>query len=128
MYAPELSVVVVAVAAPLRVTVAPLPPVVGEIVPEMLKVCAVAVKFVPEVTFAPLIVTVALVGLKVYPAWLGVMVYVPFAKPVKVYAPELSAVVVADPAPLKVTVAPLPPAVGLIVPEMLYVDGGGGLV
>jgi hypothetical protein len=67
VYAPELLAVVVAVAAPLSVTVAPLPPAVGEIVPEMLKVfvCAVAVKFVPEVTFAPLTVTVALVGLKV---------------------------------------------------------------
>jgi hypothetical protein len=59
--------VVVAAAAPLSVTVAPLPPAVGEIVPEILKVfvCAVAVKFVPDVTFAPLIVTDALAGLNV---------------------------------------------------------------
>jgi len=50
---------------------------------------------------------------------LGVTVYVPFANPVKVYAPELLAV--ADPPPLKVTVAPFPPALGLIVPEIVYV-------
>jgi hypothetical protein len=47
---------------------------------------------------------------------------------VKVYAPELSAVTVAEADPLKVTVAPLPPAAGLIVPEIAYVGGGGGLL
>jgi hypothetical protein len=60
VYAPELFAVVVAVAAPPNVTVAPPPPATGLIVPEMLKVggvCAVAVKFTP-VTFAPF--TVAL--------------------------------------------------------------------
>jgi hypothetical protein len=57
MYAPELLAVVVAPAAPFSVTVAPLPPAAGLIVPEILKVCAVAVKFTP-VMFAPF--TVAL--------------------------------------------------------------------
>jgi len=37
-------------------------------------------------------------------------------------------VAVPDDAPLSVTVAPFPPAAGLIVPETLYVGGGGGLV
>ena len=46
-------------------------------------------------------------------------------KPLKVKFPELSAVVVALAAPLSVTVAPLPPVTGLIVPEMLNVCGGG---
>lgn len=46
-----------AAAGPLSVTVAPLPPVVGVIVPEIAKVppIAVAVKLIP-VTFAPLTV------------------------------------------------------------------------
>jgi hypothetical protein len=52
VYAPELLAVVVALAAPLNVTVAPLPPATGLIVPEILKVCDVAVKFTPE-TFVP---------------------------------------------------------------------------
>jgi hypothetical protein len=83
---PELSAVVVALAAPLSVKVAPLPPATGLIVPEMLYVllCAVAVKSNPAVIFAPLTVALRLVGLKVYPAWLGVTVYVPLANPVKV--------------------------------------------
>jgi hypothetical protein len=69
-----VSVVVVAATAPLKVTVAPLPPAVGVIVPEMLKVAAgVAVKLIP-VTFAPLTVAFWLAGLKVYPVWLGVIV------------------------------------------------------
>jgi hypothetical protein len=46
-----------AFAAPLNVTVAPLPPATGLIVPEMLNVCAVSLKFTP-VTLAPLIVAV----------------------------------------------------------------------
>jgi hypothetical protein len=57
-----------ALAAPLRVTVAPLPPAVGLIVPEILKVglvCRVAVKFNPVVILAPLTVTFRLLGLKV---------------------------------------------------------------
>ena len=41
------------------------------------------------------------------------------ASAVNVYAPELFAVVVALAVPLNVTVAPLPPAAGLIVPERL---------
>jgi hypothetical protein len=57
--------VVVALAAPLSVTVAPLPPAVGLIVPEILKVEAVAVKFNPVVTLAPLTVTLRLLGLNV---------------------------------------------------------------
>ena len=67
---PELSAVVAALAAPLSVTVAPLPPV---IVPEMLKVCVVVVKFTP-VTFALLIVTALFAGVNVNPDLLGVMV------------------------------------------------------
>jgi hypothetical protein len=51
-----------------------------------------------------------------------VSVYVPFANPVNVKAPELLAVVVPFAAPLNVTVAPFPPAEGLIVPEMLKVE------
>jgi len=63
VYAPELLAVVVAPEAPLSVTVAPLPPVVGLIVPEMLNVCAVSVKFTP-VILDPLIVELWLFGLK----------------------------------------------------------------
>ena len=60
----------VALEAPLKVTVAPLPPV---IVPEMVQVLAVAVKFT-AVTLALLIVTAWLVGLKVAVELLGVTV------------------------------------------------------
>ena len=63
---------VVALAAPLRVTVAPLPPAVGLIVPEMVQVCAAAVKL--TVWFAPLMVTAELGGVKLYPVLLGVIV------------------------------------------------------
>jgi hypothetical protein len=55
----------VALAAPLRVTVAPLPPAAGLIVPETVKVRAVAVKFNPVVILEPLTVTFRLLGLKV---------------------------------------------------------------
>jgi hypothetical protein len=67
-------VVVVAPAAPLRITVAPLPPLVGVIVPETLNVvaAAVAVKLMP-VTLAALIVADCVVGLNVKPLWLGVI-------------------------------------------------------
>jgi hypothetical protein len=41
------------------------------------------------------------------------------ANPLNVKLPELSAVVVALAAPLNVIVAPLPPATGVIVPEIL---------
>jgi hypothetical protein len=124
VYAPALFAVVVALAAPLSVTVAPLPPFTGLIVPEMLNVgavCGVAVKFTP-VTFARLTVTFWLTGLNVNPVLLGVSVYVPLGNPVKVYAPALLVVVVTLAAPLSVTVAPAPPVVGLIVPEMLNVS------
>jgi hypothetical protein len=57
VYAPVLLAIVVALAAPLNVTVAPLPPTTGLIVPDMLKVCAVLLKFRP-VTFAPLMLVV----------------------------------------------------------------------
>ena len=67
VYAPELLGVVVALAAPLSVTVAPLPPATGLIVPEILKVCDVAVKFTP-VTLAPLTAMLWLPGVKVKPA------------------------------------------------------------
>src|SRR5262249_39938094 len=86
-------------------------------------VCAVAVKF-KFVTSAPEIVTLWLSGANVNPGWLGGAGYWPFAKPVKVYAPELFAVVVAVAAPVSVTVAPPPPVEGLIVPEMLKTGPG----
>jgi hypothetical protein len=117
--------VVVAAAAPLRVTDAPLPPATGLSVPEMPKVRVVAVKLIPVVTLALLIVTVMLLGLKLYPAWLGVIVYVPLPRPDTVKFPELLAVAVAFAGPAMVTVAPFPPATGVIVPEMLNVCGGG---
>jgi hypothetical protein len=77
---------VVAPEAPLSVTVAPLPPAVGLIVPEIENVCAgaaVAVKFSP-VTLAEATVVACDAGLNVNPVWLGVTVYAPFASPVKV--------------------------------------------
>jgi hypothetical protein len=43
-----------------------------------------------------------------------------------VKAPELFAIAVALAAPLNVTVAPLPPAAGVIVPDKLKVPGGVG--
>jgi hypothetical protein len=67
VYPPKLLAVVVELAAPLSVTVVPLPPAVGLIVPEILKVCAVSVKFTP-VTLAPLTVVLWLLGVKVKPA------------------------------------------------------------
>ena len=91
---PLVSVVVVPVPAPLKVMVTPAkgllpppppnPPLVVTL-PEIEYVVAlgVPVKFWP-VTFAPLMVTVLLVGLNVYPVLLGVTVYVPLARPVKV--------------------------------------------
>jgi hypothetical protein len=115
----------VALAAPLSAIVAPLPPTTGLSVPEIPKVRAVAVKLIPVVTLALLIVTFMLLGLKLYPAWLGVIVYVPLAKPDTVKFPELLAVAVAFAAPVMVTVAPFPPVTGVIVPETLNVCGGG---
>ncbi len=72
--------------APLNVTVAPDPPAVGLIVPEMENVgagAAVAVKFKFE-TFAEAIVVACDPGVNVKPVLLGVTVYAPFASPVKV--------------------------------------------
>ena len=61
---PEASAVVVAFAAPVSVTVAPLPAAAGLTVPEMLQVAAWAVKLTP-VTFVAFTVAVWLVGEKV---------------------------------------------------------------
>jgi hypothetical protein len=69
------------------------------------------------VTFAVVIVAPSDAGLNVKPVWFGVTVYAPLAKPVNVNPPEAFAVVAATEAPLKVTVAPDPPA-PLIVPEI----------
>ena len=69
-----------AVDVPVSAIVAPLPEV--PTLPVIVHVCAVAVK-VAAVTFAPLTVTVTLVGLNVYPFSVGVTVYDPFANPVK---------------------------------------------
>ena len=68
--------VVVALEAPLKVTVAPDPPAAGLTVPEIEKVaggCAVAVKFKP-VTLAEAIVAGSEAGVNVNPVWLGVTV------------------------------------------------------
>ena len=64
---------VVALAAPLNLTVAPLPAAVGVIEPEMLQVTGTAcpVKLIP-VWFAPFTVTDRFVGVNVYPDRLGV--------------------------------------------------------
>ena len=70
---PFASAVVVALAAPLRVTVAPLPLAVGLRVPVIDQDCTAAVKLTP-VTFAPVTVTVWLGGLRVNPLMLGVTV------------------------------------------------------
>jgi hypothetical protein len=72
---PDESLVALAVAAPLRFRVTPVPADDGVIVPEMLKVLPpeVAVK-VGTVTFPPLTVTDALVGWNVKPVLVGVTV------------------------------------------------------
>jgi hypothetical protein len=71
---PDASAVVVRAAAPLNVSVVPPPLAAGLTVPETLHVgIGVAVKL-PAVTFAPLTVTGALVGLKVKPVFDGVTV------------------------------------------------------
>jgi len=67
-------VVAVAAVGPFNSTVAPLPPAVGVIVPEILPVgvvWAVAVKFNP-VMLAVVIVAACVVGLKANPVLLGV--------------------------------------------------------
>jgi hypothetical protein len=83
VYTPKLSAVLIALAVPLSATVAPLPPAVGLIVPETVKVCAVSVKFTP-VTLLPLIAVLWLLGVNVKPVRLGATVYVPFGSPVNV--------------------------------------------
>jgi hypothetical protein len=70
---PEESAVAVAFAAPLKVTVVPLPVVAGVIAPVILNVCAVAVKAV-AVTLPPFTVTFWLAGENVNPVLLGVRV------------------------------------------------------
>src|SRR4051794_20348537 len=79
----------------------------------------VDVKLIPE-RLAPLTVTFWLTGVKLNPALLGVTVYEPFAKPVKLYTPEALAVTVAVDVPVSVMVAALPPA-PLMVPPILKV-------
>jgi hypothetical protein len=76
VYVPAVFAVVVALAAPLKVTVAPPPPFVGLIVPEILNAgpgSALTVKFNPD-TLAPPIVALLLAGVNLNPVWLGVTV------------------------------------------------------
>jgi len=118
---PELFAVVVPLDAPLRVNSVPVPDADGVTVPEIVQVgAAVAVKVTP-VTLAPLTVTGWLVGLNANPVLFGVIVYEPFAKPVKLKLPELSAVAVPLDVPLRVNNVPVPDADGLTVPEILHV-------
>ena len=71
---PEASAAVVRLAAPLSVSVVPVPVAAGLTVPEMLQVgIGVAVKLT-AVTFAPLTVTGRLVGVNVKPVLDGVTV------------------------------------------------------
>jgi hypothetical protein len=72
--------VAVALAVPLKFTVAPAPAVIA---PEMLHAIAVAV-MLAAVTLVPLIVSGKLGGVNVKPLLLGVMVYEPLANPEKV--------------------------------------------
>jgi hypothetical protein len=71
LYAPDASVVVVAVAAPLSATVTAVAPVTE---PEMLQVDATTVVKLMPGTFAPFTVTATLAGLNVKPAFVGVTV------------------------------------------------------
>jgi hypothetical protein len=64
VYTPVAFAVVVAFVVPLNTTVAPLPPAVGLIVPEIVNVCAESVKFT-AVALAPLTVTFWLLGVNV---------------------------------------------------------------
>jgi hypothetical protein len=89
-------------------------------VPVMLNVCPVcglATKLSP-VMFAEVTIAARVVGLNENPVLLGVTAYVPADKPLKLYAPDVFVVVVAVAAPLSVTVAELPPAAGLTVPDI----------
>lgn len=82
-------------------------------------VLLVAVKFTP-VASAELMVTLCEAGLKVYDALLGVTLYVPFCRPVKLKLPDESAVVVLTVVPFCARVTVVPPAAveGLIAPEI----------
>lgn len=73
VYLPVASAVVVVLAAPLNVTVAPVVSEAGLSVPEIFHVCTVAVKLT-AVFDDPLIVTFWLAGLKRIPAFVGVTV------------------------------------------------------
>ena len=75
-------------------------------------------KFTP-VMFALFTVAELLLGVITNPALVGVIVYVPAARPVKVKFPELLAVTVAVAVPVNFTVAPFPP-IPLMVPVMLH--------
>ena len=69
------------------------------------------------VTFAEFTVTLALAGLNVKPLLVGVTVYVPFATLLKLKFPDASATAEPVPAPLRVSVVPVPFAAGLTVPD-----------
>ena len=85
---------------------------------------AVPVKLTPVLEL-PLIVTVAVGGLNVYPALLTATTYEPFGRLEKVYVPEL-VVAERETGPDRVNVAPFEP---LTVPEILYEpELGGGVV
>jgi hypothetical protein len=68
--------------------------------------------------FAEVMIAARVVGLNEYPVLLGVTAYVPADKPLKLYAPDVFVFVVAVAAPLSDTVAELPPAAGLTVPDI----------
>ena len=70
---PDESAVTMAVPAPLRETVAPLPNDAGVIVPEIEKVCCVSLKFMP-VTSPDETVTFCEAGVNVNPDLVGVAV------------------------------------------------------
>jgi hypothetical protein len=57
-------------------------------------------------------------GVKIYPAWEGVTVYVPGMRPVKLYLPETSAEIDCVVTPDRLTTVPAPPAPEM-VPETL---------
>jgi len=78
---------------------------------------AVAVKL--TAAFALLIVALWLVGLNVAEELVGVIVYVPLLKEVKLKLPLESAVVLAEAAPLRVTVAPEPTEAGVMDPVIV---------
>jgi len=105
---------VLAEAAPLKVTVAPAPPV---IVPEMEYVTTVLATKLTPAMLALVTVTDRFAGVNASPVPLGVRVYEPLSRLEKVYAPEPSAIWLPEAVPLKVTVAPAPP---LMLPEIEY--------